>query len=308
VIAPTPLVSVVVATNRAGPYLAEALDSVRAQSHRHVEVIVVDDGSPDPDLVASVVAGIPGAVVVRQSSAGVSVARNSGAARSRGELLAFLDDDDRWHPDRLAAQVETLQAVPDAVASYCGMRTIDEGGAVLVEADQVAITDRTDVARRATGIILPNLLMRRDAFHAVGGFHSRIKLAEDFDLVLRLAERGPIVFEPRALVDYRAHAQNTTGRHRELTRSIDRVLRLHEWSARERGDRELAAALRESLRKNERFAWWSAARAARAALRDGRPARAVGEMAWALATAPRGLLDGAARRVRRTPGERGGAS
>jgi glycosyltransferase involved in cell wall biosynthesis len=299
-----PLVSVVIATNRAGPYLSEALASVSVQTYPSVEVIVVDDGSPEPDLVAAAAAEVPGSVLIRQKASGVSVARNIGTAHARGELLAFLDDDDRWHPDRLAAQTATLLGEPDAVVSYCGMRTIDDRGAVLVEADQVAITDRTDVARRTTGIILPNLLMRRDAFHAVGGFHSGIRFAEDLDLVLRLAERGPVAFEPRALVDYRAHAHNTTSRHRALTRGIDHVLRLHEWSARERGDRELVAALRDSLRKNERFAWWSAGRAARAALRDRRPARALGELGWALATAPRGLLDGAARRVRRSSGDR----
>ncbi|GAB2973800.1 hypothetical protein GCM10027212_10880 [Actinotalea caeni] len=302
------LVSVVVATNRARPFLAEALASVRAQTYAAVELVVVDDGSPEPADVAAAVASFPGAVLVRQPPSGVGVARNVGAARATGELLAFLDDDDRWHPERLAAQVAMLQASADAVACYCGMRTIDTDGAVLVEADQVAIADRTDVARRVTGIILPNLLVRTAAFHAVGGFHAGIRLAEDLDLVLRLAERGRFVFEPRALVDYRAHGQNTTARHRELTRSIDQVLRLHAWSARERGDHALEAALRESLRKNDRFAWWSAGRAARAAARERRPAAALGEIGWALRTAPGGLLDGVARRLRTRSDEPGGRS
>lgn len=298
-IAALPLVSVVIATNRAGPYLAEAMESVRAQTHPNVEVIVVDDGSPDPDLVAATVETIPGAVLVRQPAAGVGVARNTGVARARGEYVAFLDDDDRWHPERLARHVAAHANDADAVASYCGIRTIDASGErELAPADQVAVASRLDIARRRTGILLGNLMVRRDHLAAVGGFHTGIRLAEDLDLVLRLAQRGPFVFVPGALVDYRAYGDNTTARHRELTRSIDHVLRLHEWSAQERGDPELVAALRESIRKNERFAWWSAGRAARAAARERRPAAAVGEIAWALRTAPRGLLDGVTRRVR----------
>lgn len=294
----TPLVSVVVATNRRGPYLAEALASIAAQTHGAVELIVVDDGSPDPDAVAAAAGVVPGARVVRQEPSGVSIARNRGASLASGDYLAFLDDDDRWHPERLARQVAALEAAPDAVASYCGIQTISaDGSRVLAAADQVAVRDRLDIAARRTGILLGNLVVRRGEFAVVGGFHTGIRLAEDLDLILGLAERGPFVFEPGALVDYRAYGENSTRRHRELTRSIDHVVRLHLWSARERGDDELVAALRESLRKNARFAWWGAARTARAQLRARRPGAAAGEVLWALRTAPGGLIDGLARRA-----------
>lgn len=294
-----PLVSVVVATNRAGPYLREALESVAAQTWPFVEVIVVDDGSPDPGQVAEAVSVVPGGRVIRQRPSGVSVARNAGAAASRGEYLAFLDDDDRWHPERLRAQVAVLEAEPDAVASYCGIQTIDAtGDRVIAPADQVAVDSRLDIARRRTGILIGNLVLRRRDFASVGGFHTAIRLAEDLDLVLRLAERGGFVFVPGAYVDYRAYGENSTRRHRELTRSIRQVIRLHRWSAVERGDRDLVAALDESLRKNDRFAWWGAGRAARTAIRDGRPSAVIWELGWALRTAPRGLLDGLVRRAR----------
>ena len=296
------LVSVVVATNRTGPFLQEALSSVRAQTHPAIEVIVVDDGSPRPETVVAAAEVVPEARVVRQAPAGPSVARNVGAAHASGRFLAFLDDDDRWDPDRIAACVARLEARPDAVLAYCGMRTIDADGRVLGGPEQIAIAGRLDVARRRTGIILPNVLIRTEAFAAVGGFHSRIRLAEDLDLVLRLAEQGSFAFEPRALVDYRAHDGNTTRRHRELVRGIDEVLRLHRWAAEERQDAALVAALAESIRKNDRFAWWGAGRAARSALARGRPGVAVAELGWALRTAPLGLLDGARRRIGRRAG------
>ncbi|HEY5224719.1 MAG TPA: glycosyltransferase [Microbacteriaceae bacterium] len=294
-----PLVSVVIATNRGGGFLREAVDSVRTQTYSSVELILVDDGSPQPREIASAAALVPGARVVRQAAAGPSVARNRGARLATGRYLSFLDDDDRWHPQRIAAAVARLEADSAAVLAYCAMRTVDAAGRVLVEADQRAVADRLEVARRATGILLPNILVRAEAFALVGGFHSRIRFAEDLDLVLRLAESGPFAFEPAVLVDYRAHDANSTRRHRALARGIDEVLRLHRWAADERGDALLVAALDESIRKNDRFAWWSAGRAARVALANGRPGVATAELWWAMRAAPRGLVDGTARRLTR---------
>ncbi|GAA3750950.1 hypothetical protein GCM10022240_00240 [Microbacterium kribbense] len=283
-----PLVSVVVATNRSGPFLREALDSVIAQTYPAVELIIVDDASPVADEIAGLAAHA-GATLRRLSPSGPSVARNSGVARATGELLAFLDDDDRWDRDRLAMAVDALRAEPSAVLAYCGMRTIDAAGHTLVEADQTAVHGRFDVARRATGIILPNIVVRAEAFRTVGGFHSRIRFAEDLDLILRLAECGPFAFVPRTLVDYRAHAGNTTRRHRVVFAGIGQVLALHRWAALERGDRALVDALDESRLKNDRYAWWSAWRAVQALPGRRRAAAAISELWWALRVAPRGL-------------------
>lgn len=293
-----PLVSVVVASNRASPFLVEALGSVAAQTYRHLEIIVVDDGSDDPEFIADVTRRIGEVTVVRQRPSGVAVARNVGAALATGEFLVFLDDDDRWHPERIELQLRALQSDAEAVVSYCGMRSVDEAGNVVAEADQVAVADEYDVARRATGIILPNVLMRRAAFERVGGFHPAIRLAQDLDLILLLARQGRFVFTPEVLVDYRAHSNNNTRRYRELCRSIREVVRLHLWNAIERKDDALATAYRESLLSNQRFAWWSAIRAARTSLAAGHAGRAVGDIAWAIRFAPRGLPSAALRRLR----------
>lgn len=296
---PVPLVSVVVATNRAGPYLGEALASVAAQTWDRTELIIIDDGAPDAAAIVQAAAAVPQARVLRQASAGVSAARNHGAAVATGELLVFLDDDDRWHPHRLAEQVAAMETAPDAVASYCRLQTIDETGTrVLAPADQTAVHTQADIAARRTGIIAPNLMVRRAAFHRVGGFDAALGHAEDLDLVLRLADEGPFVFAAEALVDYRAHGANTTGRYRELVSSIDAVLRGHRHRAAGRGDDELVAAFDESLARNDRFAWWSAIRAARNAVGSGSPFAAGGDLWWALRTAPRAPWDRLIRRRR----------
>ena len=293
-----PLVSVVVATNRVSPFLAEALGSLAAQTHPRVETIVVDDGSPDPAAVDDAAASaLPSARVLHRPSAGVSAARNAGAAEAGGELLVFFDDDDVCHPERLARQAALLMASPGAVACYCGMRTIDEEGRVLVEADQVAVHDRLDVARRRTGILLGNLMVRRADFDALDGFDPALRLAEDLDLVLKLAERGDLVFAPEALFDYRLHGANTTSRHRELTRSIDRIVHAHLDRARAAGDAPLVAAHRESLRTNGRYAWWGALRHARGEVRAKRIGSAASDVLWALRFAPLAPADAVMRRL-----------
>lgn len=297
---PLPLVSVVIATNRARPYLRDAIESVAAQTWQHLELIVVDDGSDDAGEVRRAAAQIPSSRVIRLDPSGVSAARNRGASHARGTYIAFLDDDDLWAPDRVERHVAVMAARPDAAASYCGMRTVHaETGEVLAPADQTAIADRLDVARRATGIILPNLFLTRAAFESVGGFDESLRYAEDFDLALRLTSQGAFVFVPRTLVDYRATSSNATLRHHELVQGITAVLRSHRSDAERRGDREFVSALDESARKNGRFAWWGAGRAAKAAVRARRPASAASEILWALRTAPLSLVDGLARKVSR---------
>ncbi|MET4225094.1 glycosyltransferase family 2 protein [Oerskovia enterophila] len=294
-----PLVSVVLATNRGGPFLAEALASVAAQTYPHVELLVVDDGSPDPAEIQGLVASAGLGTVLRLEPSGVSAARNAGVQRSRGDLLAFLDDDDRWHPDRLRLTVEALAGRPDAVIGYCGMRTIDPAGEQVVAADQRAAHDARDVVRGRTGIMLPNLVMRRSAFDAVGGFDPAYRQGEDLDLVLAAATLGPFVFVDAVLVDYRYHPGNTTRAYRDLAAGIRVILRERRSQARSAGRTDLDAAYRDRLRANDRFAAWSAARAARADLSDRRFGAAVGHVAWAARFAPTAPVGWARERVRR---------
>ncbi|MFC8597465.1 glycosyltransferase family 2 protein [Isoptericola sp. NPDC057191] len=296
-----PLVSVVVATDRGGPHLAEALASVRDQTYPRVQTVLVDDGSADPAALRRITDEFPEVAVHRQENAGVSVARNAGVRRTDGDLLVFLDDDDRWHPERLARQVAALDARPDAVLAYCGMRTIDAQGRELVPADQRQVRDVHEVLRRETGIILPNVMVRRSTFLRVGGFHPAFRRAQDLDLVLKVALEGPFTFVPGTLVDYRHHEGNNTRRHRELCRSIDHVVRLHRWNALEKGRDDLVADHDASLAANGRFAAWSAARAARRAVAEGRMGAAAGELLWAARFAPGAPVSWVRRRVSGRP-------
>lgn len=278
-----PLVSVIVATNRGRPFLDEALDSVAAQTYPHVELIVVDDGSPESAGVQEATDRIPGARYIRQEPAGVSTARNLGAFRAHGDYLVFLDDDDRWAPSRLAHQLSALEARPDSPVCYCRVRSIDQDGTEIAPGDQVAVASASDVIRARTGILLPNIMIRAEAFARVGGFHSRMSYGEDRDLVLRLALEGPFVFVPRVLVDYRAHPANTSRRHHRLAEWMRRILLVHRARARDDGDTALVRDYDEALRATSRYAAWSSARE----IRNTRSARVVAdELAWLVSFAP----------------------
>src|SRR3954452_15388536 len=109
-----PTVSVVIITYNYGRFIAGALDSVLAQTRPADEIIVVDDGSTDDTAAEGGGYADQGVQYLYQPNAGMSAARNRGIRASRGDLIAFLDSDDRWLPDKLALQLENLATYPDA--------------------------------------------------------------------------------------------------------------------------------------------------------------------------------------------------
>lgn len=260
-----PVVSVVLCTNRVSPYLAEALASVRAQTLREgapgaVELVVVDDGSPDPaaldaaalDAIAAACADLA-LVVVRQRPSGLQIARNAGIARARGRYVAFLDDDDRWDPRRLAAQVRPLEADDSLVASYCRFRVVDAGGASLAQSDAhpAGRLGAADVLGDAVSVISPVMLVRRAALDRVGTFHPASEWAEDRDLSFRLALDGDAWWVDEPLVDYRRHAGSMTNRRAAQWAGTKRVLALHEGWLAASGRGELAAVVAANRRRQE---------------------------------------------------------
>ena len=113
-------ISVVIPLHEGERFIAAAIASVLAQEEAPREVIVVDDGSTDGG--AEIAAAIAGVTVLRQENLGPGAARNRGIAHSRGELIAFLDQDDLWRPAALRRHREAFEAKPTAMLSICGQR------------------------------------------------------------------------------------------------------------------------------------------------------------------------------------------
>ncbi|MFA5975531.1 MAG: glycosyltransferase family 2 protein [Elusimicrobiota bacterium] len=110
----TQLVSVIIPTFNRAYCLRRAIDSILNQTHRNVEVIVVDDGSTDEtrELMRSAYAQEPRVRYVYQENAGVSAARNHGLSLARGEFISLLDSDDEWYPWKLSVQLACLNFLP----------------------------------------------------------------------------------------------------------------------------------------------------------------------------------------------------
>lgn len=127
------LVSVVMPAWNAAGTIARSIESVLAQRHAQVELLVVDDASTDAtaQMVAGYAAADARVRLLRQAAnGGVAAARNAGIAAARGEFVAFLDSDDWWHPRKLELQLEQMRR-EDARVSYCSYQRVGEDGRVL---------------------------------------------------------------------------------------------------------------------------------------------------------------------------------
>ena len=205
-----PLVSVVIPCFNQGHYLGEAIESVLAQTHRELELIVVDDGSADNSY--EVAARYPGVRRLRQRNSGVAVARNRGLAESRGAYAVFLDADDRLLPNALAVGVNELMSNPQAAFAAGRPRDIGRDGDVVREAMQPLVT-RDHYLKLLEECFIwsgASVVYRRQPFEAVGGFNEQRAAADDYELYLKLARSYPVICHDAMVTEYRRHGSNTT--------------------------------------------------------------------------------------------------
>jgi len=207
-------VSIILPIYNGGRYLLSALATVQAQTLAEWELIVVDDGSTDntASLLAQAPAD-PRRIVIHQPNSGRSGSRKRALAAAHGELIAFLDVDDAWHPEFLSQLAAALQAVPHAVAAFCGWQYMDELGHPLPQSVLLSERDLQQFGRdlRWRNSIMPSsIAARRPAIEQVGGFDDSLHGSEDWDLWLRLKSLGAFVPVPRVLTWYRTHPDSAT--------------------------------------------------------------------------------------------------
>lgn len=198
-------VSVIIPVYNGERFLSEALESVAWQTLPPLEMIVVDDGSTD--CSAQVARCFPGVTYIRQENQGVSAARNVGVGAAHGSLIAFLDHDDIWAPDKLGVQVAALAAAPAAGYASCRLRAFVEGGGSVPSWYRAEALDR-----EAPGRLPSCLCVRREVFDAVGAFNEAFRVAEDIEWLGRAADAGiASVLVPEVLVLRRIHDTNLSG-------------------------------------------------------------------------------------------------
>jgi glycosyltransferase involved in cell wall biosynthesis len=240
-----PLVSVVIPCYNQGRYLGDAIDSACRQSYPHVEVIVVDDGSSDD--TAQIAAAHPSVEYLRQANAGTAAARNRGLRASRGELVLFLDADDRLLPDAVARGAAHLAGHPDAAFVTGHVRLIEADGTPFIVPMQDHEPAGYVALLRWNYIWTPGVVLyRRAALEAVDGFQPAAGGSADYDLNLRIARRLPIACHHEVILEYRQHDANMTRDPAHMLRSAISVRRREKPYATARGAR---AAWRDGLRE-----------------------------------------------------------
>lgn len=201
-------VSVIIPCYNHGRFLAEAIESVLAQTTRAFEIIVIDDGSTDDSgLVAR---RYPRVRCIRQPNRGVAAARNAGLAASGGELIVFLDADDRLLPAALEAGVRELGAHPAWALAVGRSRFIAADGTPLPGPEPRPLGPEPYLTLLWRNIIrMPAMVMfRRRALEAVGGFRYGVDACADYDLYLRIARTMPVGSHDELVAEYRRHSQN----------------------------------------------------------------------------------------------------
>lgn len=203
-----PLISVIVPTYNRAVLLREAIDSVRRQTYRHWELIVVDDGSTDdtPALLDGL--DEPRLRVLRSEHTGhPGRVRNAGLAMARGEYVAFLDDDDLWQPGKLAVQVPLL-ASGRFRWSYTGFVRIDASGRQFWQTTPDRIRNGGILApllEVRAAVALPTVVAERTLIDEAGRFDEAMRIHGDHALWLDLAARAEVVATPEHLTIVRDH-------------------------------------------------------------------------------------------------------
>lgn len=202
-----PFISVIVPTFNRLELLKETLQSVRGQTCKDFEIIVVNDGSSDGtqawlEAQADIRA-------LQQTNSGIATSRNKGASIARGEWFAFLDHDDIWAPNKLEVQAQFVKSNTDVAlvaAKHVRLGKLNRGSGRFrwIKGD-LLVKEYSE-----SFIHTSSVMIRRDVFQQLNGFPSNYRFADEFDLWLRIAAAHPIAYVDEPLVFIRFYEANTS--------------------------------------------------------------------------------------------------
>lgn len=191
---PAPHVSVVMPCFNGAATLREAIEGVRAQAEPRFELIVVDDGSTDggPDIVQAMSQADSRIRLVRQPNSGPSVARNTGVAQARADVIAFLDSDDMWTPGHLSSHLEAMARDPRLGLSFSRCRIVDAQAQPTGDLTRVWMEDITpqDILASNPTATCSSVVVRRSVIDEIGTMRADMVHAEDQEWLFRVVSSG----------------------------------------------------------------------------------------------------------------------
>lgn len=222
-----PEVSVIIPSYNCDRYLPEAVASVLQQTYSDWEILIIDDGSTDNTQQVIQPYASDRLRYVYQPNQGVSAARNHGIHLAQGVFIAFLDADDFFFPEKLAAQLDVFAQHPDLGIVHSGWRRVNAQGMPLNDVKPWQQAPKLDMESwlRWKPVLPSAMMFRRDWLVRSGGFDSRFPPAEDTELVLRLARLGCQADWLRQItVGYRQHENSAMYKGLPQARSLAAVI------------------------------------------------------------------------------------
>ncbi|OQY26343.1 MAG: hypothetical protein B6244_13890 [Candidatus Cloacimonetes bacterium 4572_55] len=231
-----PLVSVIIPIYNGEKYIEETLISLYKQTYPVLETIIIDDGSTDRSV--SIVEKIDDVScrrkIVSQQNGDVSRARNEGIKNAEGELIAFLDQDDLWRPDKIERQVSRFQKEPDIDLVFTDLVKFNDQGKSrrAKDKDRLArsLTDQNLFAKLSQkNVLMPSAVMvKKESFIRAGWFDESFKTCGDYEMWLRMAALGmKFRYLPEPLTLYRMHevnaSRNVALMHRDRIKAIQKA-------------------------------------------------------------------------------------
>lgn len=224
----TPSISVIIPAYNAEKYIARAIEGVMAQTLPATEIIVVNDGSKDGTLKQLAKFG-DAIKVINVLNGGAAYARNTGIQQAKGELIAFLDADDFWYPEKLEKQLQVFSNHHSVGFSCCNFANIStkfgfiDNNFSRFESGVEVFTDRLLGSEEALHLLLrrnvigtcSNVVIKREVLDKTGLFKTDLKQSEDFELWLRCALATDFFIDNEVLLEKIAHDGNLTNNNLE---------------------------------------------------------------------------------------------
>ncbi len=211
-----PQISVIVPAYNVAEYISDTLDSALAQTFKDLEIIVVNDGSPDTEILEKTLSNYFDEIVyLKKPNGGVATARNVAIAEARGSIVAFLDGDDIWLPNKLSSQIQFMED-RDFHMVYCDAalfgEPLYESKTFMSTAPSVGEVKTESLLNGSCNVLTSATIVKKDDVIRNGLFDENAHRIEDFDLWFRLCKNGvKIGYQTEVMLKYRIRAGSLTG-------------------------------------------------------------------------------------------------